>query len=140
MDDLKMKQAYRNLALQYSDYHPNVYRFVSEAVSFAVGRTAADGSRRHVSGAELTDGVLQYATSQYAVFAPLVLEYWNLITDRDLGIIVFRMIDAKLLSASENDKPEDFHNGINLPGCLRAAIHKLQASIPSCPDNIQPIA
>lgn len=86
-------------------YPAEAYHFVGEAVNFTVGRLPR---HRHVSARELLAGVRDYARQEYGVLAHEVLTEWGLAAAADVGRVVYLMIGAGLLSASPEDRPEDF--------------------------------
>ncbi len=81
------------------------YEFVSNAVSYTVARLPA---HRHVSALELLGGVHDFAQEEFGVLAWEVLQEWGIRNASDVGRIVYLLIDTGLLSASEEDAPEDF--------------------------------
>lgn len=86
-------------------YPPEAYVFVQELVNFAVSRA---GEVRHVSGAELLENCRVYAAGQFGFMAQNVLENWNIHSGRDIGNLVYNLIEIGKLSASPGDKKEDF--------------------------------
>ncbi len=67
----------------------------------------ADRSR-HVSGAELLEGLKTYALDQFGPLTKTVLNAWGVRRCRDFGEIVFNLIEYKVFSKTENDRKEDF--------------------------------
>jgi uncharacterized repeat protein (TIGR04138 family) len=63
---------------------------------------------RHVSGAELLDGLRLYALEQYGPLTKTVLNAWGVRRCRDFGDIVFNLIEYNVFSKTENDRREDF--------------------------------
>jgi uncharacterized repeat protein (TIGR04138 family) len=94
-------------------YAPDAYAFVVEALDYTV---RAVGERRHVSAAELVDGLRRAACERYGMLAFDVLERWGLTTGSDVGEIVYQLIDAGLLSRREEDSREEF----DAPGRLQS--------------------
>jgi len=119
MDDDQIKSCILSLAADNDDYDSHAYFFVNGAVTHTVEKIARASGARHVSGRELIEGALDFALKKYSFLAPQVFEYWGLRTGPDLGTIVYRMIDAGILSAGKNDSLEDFNGPDDLPGMLR---------------------
>ena len=100
------------------------YEFVCDAVTFTqerLGRNAeADDEEpdRHVSGAELLRGVCDLAIMTLGMMAPVVFKLWNVRTTDHVGRMVFDLIEVGLLSKSDRDAPEDFHDLFDLPKAL----------------------
>lgn len=102
-------------------YPVAAYKFVSAGVQYTVHslqKSAKNGVERHVTGQELLRGILEFAALQYGFLAPDVLEYWNFHTGRDIGNTVYAMIGAGILSASPNDRLEDFDGIDDLVGAM----------------------
>ena len=64
---------------------------------------------RHISGPELAEGVRTLAIERFGLLARTVLEHWGLHGTKDVGEIVFALVDAGILTTQEDDRPEDFH-------------------------------
>jgi uncharacterized repeat protein (TIGR04138 family) len=95
-------------------YKPQAFVFVQEAVSYSIEqlhRKTRSGKPQHISGQELLRGIRDYALEQLGPMTATVFEDWGLKQTDDFGEIVFLMVRAKLLGASENDRLEDFRNG-----------------------------
>ena len=101
-------------------YSSDAYYFVAEAVNFTVDKHQRHG---HVSAVELLDGIREFATRKYGVVAGNVLNFWGMKYEADAGNVVFLLIGAGLLRASEDDPPEDFTTGSE----LFPALKKVQA-------------
>jgi uncharacterized repeat protein (TIGR04138 family) len=86
-------------------YAPDAYAFVMEALDYTV---RALPERRHVTAAELLDGLLRAARERYGMLAFTVLKKWGLTGGSDVGEIVFHLIDAGILSRRDEDSREDF--------------------------------
>ena len=104
--DPELAKATAQLHLTYPNYSVESYQFISDAVAYTIGKLE---SHRHVSAAELLEGVREYAFSQYGVVAPQVLRRFGLLNARNVGDVVYLLISVKLLSASPDDSPEDFN-------------------------------
>ena len=92
-------------------YDRAAYGFVAQGVTFTVGRLPA---HRHVSALELLYGLRDFAKQEYGPMASLVLETWGVKNASDVGRIVYLLIEAKLLSASPEDDPNDFNIDFSL--------------------------
>jgi len=106
-------------------------RFAREAYVFvvaALGETVRqlprarrdDPERRHLTGAELTRGVIRIARDEYGELAPMVFREWGVHATEDIGAIVFELVEAGQLSARPEDTLEDFRTGIDLTAALAA--------------------
>jgi len=96
-------------------YAPQAYAFVQDGLRFAANQVFGDAERvtddrenLHISGRQLAIGLGEFAIQRYGLLARRVLEHWNIHRTDDFGRIVFRMIDAGLMSRQDDDRLEDF--------------------------------
>lgn len=89
-------------------YKIDAYNFVLEALSYTVKKFKKS---RHVTGRELLEGIKEYAKEQFGPMARTVLEHWGVKNTEDFGNIVFSLVEAKILSKTEEDSIEDFKDG-----------------------------
>jgi uncharacterized repeat protein (TIGR04138 family) len=87
-------------------YAPAAYDFTRQAVTYASQVLLAHGS--HVSGRELLEAIRRFALERYGLLAQDVFEQWGVRSTEDFGEIVFHLIEAELLSKTEEDRLEDF--------------------------------
>ncbi|MBU1045196.1 MAG: hypothetical protein KJ915_12460 [Candidatus Omnitrophica bacterium] len=88
-------------------YKLDAYPFILGALNFTMQRLKRKG---HVSGKELSEGIRDYALSEYGRMARTVLEHWGLKVTEDFGSIVFNLVDAGVLGKTDDDRIEDFQN------------------------------
>ncbi len=86
-------------------YEKYAWRFVLSGVESTIDMLRVD---RHISGEELLEGLKVTASRQFGPMAKEVLNHWGIYTTRDIGNIVFGLIDVKLLESNEEDLIEDF--------------------------------
>ncbi len=87
-------------------YKPEAYVFVHDALDHTWSRL---DQRRHATGHELLDGIKDLALQRYGSMAVAVLKSWGIKTTDDFGAIVFNLVEAGILSKTEQDRIEDFH-------------------------------
>jgi uncharacterized repeat protein (TIGR04138 family) len=92
-------------------YRTGGYEFVLNGMEFYLTTIC---EKRHVSGSELTRGLLVFAQKQFGPLALSVLKYWGIHKTDDLGAIVYNMIDLGILSKQPEDSLEHFHDVVNL--------------------------
>ncbi len=63
---------------------------------------------RHVSGSELASGVRDLALARFGPMARTVLQHWGIHATRDLGEIVFLLVESGILIKQDSDSREDF--------------------------------
>jgi uncharacterized repeat protein (TIGR04138 family) len=93
-------------------YHADAYAFLREALDYTI-RTAQKSRGKetgHVSGPELCRGFRDFAMQQYGPMVPTILESWGIHTTRDIGEMVFNLIETGAFSQSESDSRTDFDN------------------------------
>jgi uncharacterized repeat protein (TIGR04138 family) len=93
-------------------YAAEAYSFLRDSLDYTM-RTAQKGRAReagHVSGPELCKGLRDYAIQQFGPMVPTILESWGVRTTRDIGEMVFNLIETGAFSKSDSDAPEDFDN------------------------------
>jgi uncharacterized repeat protein (TIGR04138 family) len=104
-------------------------RYAREAYVFvvaALGETVralpperlTDAERRHLSGRELTEGVVRMARDEFGPLAPTVFREWGVRTTEDVGEIVFELVEAGQLSARPEDTRADFAGHLELLAAL----------------------
>ncbi|MBL8694592.1 MAG: hypothetical protein JNJ88_10900 [Planctomycetes bacterium] len=106
----------RALAASDARFSDGAYHFVFEALDFTIrwlGRDRAEGTERHVGGKELLEGIRRYAMREFGPLSRVVFESWGIHRTRDFGEIVFRLVDAGLLSRQDSDSIEDFDGGFD---------------------------
>ncbi len=97
-------------------YSARAYGLVLAAVEYALRET---GARRHISGAELLEALCELAARRFGMLAARVMDLWGIRRSEDVGHIVFRLVEAGLLSKQPQDSMADFE-GRDLRAALRA--------------------
>jgi len=95
----------RKIVRQDGRYRPQAYYFVFDALDYTITRLR---KVRHVTGRELLEGVREYATENFGFLARTVLAEWGVQSTGDFGEIVFNLVEAGLLSRTDNDTRADF--------------------------------
>ena len=93
-------------------YAADAYAFLKDALDFTIRRQKKARAKEpgHVSGDELCVGVKEYALQQFGPMVPTLFEAWGIQSTRDIGEMVFNLIDAGAFSKSDADRVEDFDN------------------------------
>ena len=94
------------LVRAYPRYGPEAYQFVFEALDHTLEQRG--GTRRHVSGPEIMEGVRVLALERFGYLARSVLASWGVESTDDFGEIVFQLISVDLLQRTADDRREDF--------------------------------
>ncbi len=91
-------------------YKLGAYEFVLNGLDFYLSKL---GEKRHVTGQELSLGLLSFAHKQYGPLARNVLENWGVEKTEDLGHLVYNMINVGLMSKQPEDSLDDFFEVID---------------------------
>lgn len=98
-------QTLRKIVEKNPRYPVEAYLFVLEALFCTRKKIKKE---KHVSGQELLEGIKDLALNRYGSTAKMVFNHWGIKKTVDLGNIVFNMVNAKLLSKTEEDSLDDF--------------------------------
>jgi len=93
-------------------YAADAYAFLRDSLDYTI-RSMQKGRAReagHVSGPELCKGLRDYAIQQYGPMVPTIFEAWGIRCTRDIGEMVFNLIETGAFSKSDTDTPADFDN------------------------------
>jgi len=88
-------------------FHEASYLFVLSALHHVIERLAEP---RHISGRELAVGVRDLAIQRFGPMARTVLEHWGVSHTRDVGSIVFGLVECGILIKQDEDTLDDFAN------------------------------
>jgi uncharacterized repeat protein (TIGR04138 family) len=86
-------------------YHETAYLFLLAALHHVIDRLPEP---RHISGRELAEGVRDLALERFGPMARTVLEHWGIDSTRDVGAIVFALVDCGVLIRQDDDSLDDF--------------------------------
>ncbi len=93
------------LRRRYPSYHETAYVFILSALHFSIDRL---NEPRHISGQELAEGCRDLALQRWGLMARSVLGYWGIASTRDLGEIVFALVELGVLVKQADDHIESF--------------------------------
>jgi uncharacterized repeat protein (TIGR04138 family) len=112
MSKVPFEQSVAKAVARDPRYAADAYTFLKEALDLTIRSQKKVRGRDpgHVSGAELCAGVRDHALQQFGPMVPTIFETWGLRTTRDIGEMVFNLINAGAFSKSDADKVEDFEN------------------------------
>lgn len=77
----------------------------------------------HVSGPQLLEGIRDLALQEFGLMARTVFRVWGIDRTEDFGRIVFRLVEADLMSKTPNDNLEDFRDVYDLDKALVEDYH-----------------
>jgi len=84
----------------------------------AEGDAPPADKRYHVSGQELMNGVRDLALREFGLMARTVLHQWGVQRTDDFGEMVFNLVEAGLMSKTDEDTRADFHAVFDLDQAL----------------------
>lgn len=93
------------LRRRYPAYHETAYLFILSGLHFTIEGLIEP---RHITGRELAEGCRDLALERYGPMARSVLEFWGIRTTRDLGEIVFALVDCGVLVKQAGDTLDEF--------------------------------
>src|SRR6516164_5946196 len=100
-------------------YAYEAYQFVYDALEHTqkqLGRKtprepgAEPAPHHHVSGPELLEGIRDLALREFGLMARTVFRMWGINRTDDFGELVFNLVSAGLMSKTDEDSRNDFHN------------------------------
>ena len=92
-------------------FKKEAYLFLYDALQYTVeklDKTHLPDDQRHISGKDLLYGISEHAMDQFGPLTLAVFDHWGVQRTQDFGTLVFNLVDAKLMSKTENDCIEDF--------------------------------
>jgi len=104
-----------NLARKRGDFRAEAYYFTLDALNHQVEELSV---RRHLSGPEVLGGVVRLAHRRFGEEAARILNGWGITCTRHVGEIIYDLIEAGILSKTEDDRLEDFEGGFDLNDAL----------------------
>jgi uncharacterized repeat protein (TIGR04138 family) len=107
-------------------YAYEAYEFVFESLKHTQqmldrlphGEPGGPEGPHHVSGRELLGGIRDLALQQFGFMARTVFRLWGVNQTADFGEIVFNLIEANLMTKTEEDCRGDFHAVFDLDQAL----------------------
>jgi uncharacterized repeat protein (TIGR04138 family) len=93
------------LRKRHPAYQDTAYLFILAALHHTIERV---GETRHITGRELAEGCRALALERFGLMSRIVLEHWGIRSTRDLGEIVFALVDCGVLVKQEGDDLDDF--------------------------------
>jgi len=100
-------QTMNRLRELHPEFHDTVYLFVLSALHYVIEQLPEP---RHITGRELAEGVRDLAIDRFGPMARTVLEHWGIRETRDVGRIVFALVETGILIKQEEDSLVDFDN------------------------------
>lgn len=121
MQPIHFEESVASILKRDSRYDGQAYLFLKDALDFTLKRFSdgQTGRSRHVSGKELLEGFRDHALEQFGPMAATLMEEWGVKRGRDVGNMVFRLIEEQVFGKQDSDTPEDFEDHFDLNNALR---------------------
>jgi uncharacterized repeat protein (TIGR04138 family) len=125
--DVDYEKLLQTVIDEVGTYPAAAYHFVQAGLNHTVIKLhgpreeTKEGTSRHVSGQQLSEGLRDYALEQWGLLARTVLVRWNVTSTYDFGRIVFAMVDSGLMQKTDDDSIEDFRNVYDFKTAFDAA-------------------
>jgi uncharacterized repeat protein (TIGR04138 family) len=112
MQPIQFEESVASILRKDSRYDGQAFLFLKDSLDFTLKRFLGEdgGQLRHVSGKELLEGFRDHALEQYGPMAATLMDEWGVKECRDVGNMVFLMIEEQIFGKQESDSPEDFDN------------------------------
>lgn len=110
------EDAVERIVQRDSRFSAKAYIFLRDALDFTIQRVMDNekGGERHVSGMELLEGFRDFALEQFGPMASTVIDEWGIKTGRNVGEMVFLLIDEQIFSKQPGDSLDDFNGMKNM--------------------------
>ena len=121
MQAVQFEQSVSSILSRESRYDGHAYFFLKDSLDFTLKRLMEEtgGKDRHVSGRELLEGFRDLALEQFGPMAATLMDEWGVRECRDVGNMVFQLIEEQVFGRQESDKPEDFDGVFDFRKALR---------------------
>ena len=110
MQAAQFEHAIESILKRDKRFDPHAYLFLKDALDFTLKRAAEsnDGKSRHVSGQELLLGFRDLALQEFGPMAGTLMTEWGLTCSRNIGEMVFLLIEEQMFGRQDTDTIDDF--------------------------------
>ena len=121
MKQSNFQEAVDDMRRANPQFEEQAYYFIREALDFTIRllNKPTSGKARHVSGAELLEGIRKFAIQEFGPITKTVLNHWGIHECEDFGRIVFIMVEHNVLGKTDYDSIEDFAGGYDFVDAFR---------------------
>ena len=112
-----MKKKIAQIAKEDGRYSPKAVSFIYESLCYTIKKSNTESG--HISAKELCLGISKLAMEKWGRLAMLVLNTSGIKNTKDIGEIVYLMVDKKLMATAPCDTQQDFDNIYDFETILR---------------------
>ena len=110
-----MKKSLEQITAEDGRYNDKALKFVFDGLGHTIQQIRQEEEEdemipRHITGAELAEGLADLARERWGRLAAMVLNQWGISVTRDFGEIVYLMIEQGWMTSQDTDQIEDFDN------------------------------
>ncbi len=102
------EDAVDSILAKHPEYSSEAYSFMRQALEAASEQFNKGKESPHLSAEELYLGAAAYAIDEYGPLASLVLSRWGIHHSKDIGAIVYNLIEVGVFGKQEGDSREQF--------------------------------
>ncbi len=116
------------VALKDPRYAYEAYDFIFKALDHTQGlvgkQTTAknaeqnDSAPRDIRSQELLDGIRSLALQEFGLMAQTVFRMWGVASTEDFGRVVFNLVEAGLITKTEDETLDDFRDAFDFDKAL----------------------
>lgn len=114
MSEPSPQQLLLELCRRDSRYPFEAYEFLFAALGYVQQEMKKSGKFKdgpsHITGQQLAEGCRDFAIQEFGMMAGTVFKSWNIRSTADIGEMVYNLIDCELMSKTDTDRKEDFHD------------------------------
>ncbi len=103
------EEAVDKIMQRHGEYAPDAYDFLRQAMNTSAPQGRGK-ENSHLSADELYMRVCLLALEEFGPMARTVLQFWGINSGRDIGNIVFHLIEVGVFGKQEDDSIEQFHH------------------------------
>jgi len=120
MQPVHFEQAVVSVLGRDNRFDAQAYFFLKDALDFTLKRIADGngGHSRHVTGPELLTGFRDFTLNQFGPMGSTLMKEWGIRQCRDIGEMVFQLIDEGMFGKQDSDSLEDFSEVFDLDEAL----------------------
>lgn len=119
------QEAVQHFLIEDPRYPIEAYLFIRDGFEYVMKQIAEEKQtdtlpRMHLTGAQLSKGLKDFALDEFGPMAAFTLGEWNIRSTSDFGELVYNLIKMGIFSKTKDDRREDFDNVFDLEAELRS--------------------